>query len=51
MGSKSEDARQKMKDLKQEIQFDDPTCLLFTSVRLIGFPVMIIGQNLVSCLA
>ena len=43
MGSKSEDARQTVKDLKREIQFDDPACLLFTSVSFSGLSV-IIGQ-------
>jgi len=31
MSSKGEYEKQKMKDLKQQIQFDDPACLLFTS--------------------
>lgn len=36
MSAGCEDARQKMKDTKRGIQFDDPVCLLFTSVRLNG---------------
>ena len=34
MSAGGEDVRRKMKELKQGIQFDDPVCLLFTSVRL-----------------
>ena len=45
MSSKGEYEKQKMKDLKQQIQFDDPACLLFTSVRPNRF------QMYITCLA
>ena len=43
IGSVDVDVLQKMKELKRMIQFDDPACLLFTSVSLqTGFILIIL---------
>ena len=45
IGSVDVDVLQKMKELKRMIQFDDPACLLFTSVSLQTGFILIILEN------
>lgn len=49
-GSVDVDVSQKMKELKRMIQFDDPACLLFTSVSpQTGFILIILENFKIKC--